>query len=105
MDWSTLTPKIIEALVAIALVAIVPALLILIRSKIGLVKDEALRAFLLEVVAAVEKMIPRAPDRGNPLENAAKLDAARKIVMEQTGKTVPDYRIAAAVTALKGVVK
>jgi len=105
MDWSTMWQKVVAVAVPILLIFVVPYVIAYIKAKIALVKDERLRAMLLEIVAAVEKMIPKAADAGNALENAAKLDLAQKIVMQETGKTVPDYKIAAAVTALKGAVK
>jgi hypothetical protein len=104
MDWSTLLPKIVEVLVSVALLAVVPALWVFLKAKIALVKDEQLREMLYDIVAAVEKMIPKTPD--NPeAENAAKLAKAKELALAETGKPVPDYKIEAAVAAIKGVLK
>lgn len=98
MDWAAVWEKIVAFVVPILLVLVVPYVVALIRQKIGEVKDDRLRQLLLDIVSAVEKMIPKTPEN-RAAENAAKLALAKKLAPAGT----PDYKIEAAVATLKGV--
>jgi len=104
LDWSTLWPKVASIVVAVLVIPILGALFVYLRKKIALVDDEDLRNFLLQVVAAVERLVPR--NAADPeAENATKLELAKTMVLQEKGKAVTDAQVAAAVTMLKGAVK
>ena len=102
MNWQELWAKTVEVAGPILLAVLVPYVIALLKQRIGQVKDERLRALLLDIVTAVEKNIPEMPDAPEK-ENVAKHVAAQSLAKEVLGRKVADYQISAAVGTMKGV--